>query len=137
MVASAWSAQGGDKHFVRSVDEDGAEKKPVERPCRIAEPGVVTGGRRAGTRQATNRETPAQWPNYCTDFRLESGQHSVDAPAGELSRSAADREDTAMQRFAGRIKVLILSLSVVAAEGNGQENSAAPAEQYQTLRKEY
>jgi hypothetical protein len=42
-----------------------------------------------------------------------------------------------MQRFAWGILILLLNLSVVAAEGNGQDKSATPAQQYQTLRKEY
>jgi len=42
-----------------------------------------------------------------------------------------------MQRIAWGILVLMLNLSVVTAEGNGQEKPATPAEQYQTLRKEY
>src|SRR5262249_52076074 len=41
-----------------------------------------------------------------------------------------------MQRISGGILVLMLNLSVVAAEGNGQDKPATPAEQYQTLRKE-
>ncbi len=42
-----------------------------------------------------------------------------------------------MQRIAGGILVLMLNLSVVAAGGNGQDKPATPAEQYETLRKEY
>jgi hypothetical protein len=42
-----------------------------------------------------------------------------------------------MPRIVGEILVLMLSLWVVAAEGNGQEKPATPTEQYQTLRKEY
>jgi hypothetical protein len=42
-----------------------------------------------------------------------------------------------MQRIAGRILVLILTLSVVAANVNGQDKSPTPAEQYKTLRDEY
>jgi hypothetical protein len=42
-----------------------------------------------------------------------------------------------MQRIAWRILVLTLNLSVVVAEGNGQDKPATPAEQYQALRKEY
>jgi hypothetical protein len=42
-----------------------------------------------------------------------------------------------MQRIAGGILVLILNLTVVAAEANGQDNSATPAEQYKSLREEY
>ena len=40
-----------------------------------------------------------------------------------------------MRRIAGGMLVLMLNLSLVAAEGNGQD--ASPAEQYKTLRKEY
>jgi hypothetical protein len=42
-----------------------------------------------------------------------------------------------MQRIAGGMLVLMLNLSLVAAEGNGQDKPASPAEQYKTLRKEY
>jgi hypothetical protein len=42
-----------------------------------------------------------------------------------------------MRRIAGGILVLMLNLSVMAAEGNGQDKPATPAEQYKTLRKEY
>jgi AhpC/TSA family len=42
-----------------------------------------------------------------------------------------------MRQFAWRILILTLNLSVMVAEGNGQEKPATPAEQYQTLRKEY
>jgi hypothetical protein len=42
-----------------------------------------------------------------------------------------------MQRIAAGILVLMLNLSVVAAEGNGPDNPATPAEQYKTLREEY
>jgi hypothetical protein len=42
-----------------------------------------------------------------------------------------------MQQIAGGTLVLMLNLWVMAAVGNGQEKPATPAEQYQTLRKEY
>jgi hypothetical protein len=42
-----------------------------------------------------------------------------------------------MQPIARGIPVLMLSLSVVAAEGNSQNNPATPAEQYRALCKEY
>jgi hypothetical protein len=42
-----------------------------------------------------------------------------------------------MQRIAVGILVLMLGLSVVAAEANGQDKSGTPAEQYHRLRKEY
>jgi len=42
-----------------------------------------------------------------------------------------------MQRITKGTVVLILNLYVVAAAGNGQDKPATPAEQYQTLRKEY
>ena len=42
-----------------------------------------------------------------------------------------------MPRIAGGILVLMLNLSVVGATGNGQDKPATPAEQYETLRKEY
>ena len=42
-----------------------------------------------------------------------------------------------MQRIACGILFLILNLSMVVAEGNGQDRPATPAEQYKTLRKEY
>src|SRR5713226_7995633 len=42
-----------------------------------------------------------------------------------------------MQRMVRGILVLILALSLVAAEGNSQDNPPTPAEQYQVLRKEY
>ncbi len=42
-----------------------------------------------------------------------------------------------MKRIAKGILVLMLNLSVVAAEGNSQDKPATPAEQYQALRKEY
>jgi hypothetical protein len=43
----------------------------------------------------------------------------------------------AMQRIAEGILVLMLNLSVVATESNGQDKPATPAEQYKMLRKEY
>jgi len=42
-----------------------------------------------------------------------------------------------MRRIASEILVAILALPGVAAEGNGQDKPATPAEQYKTLRKEY
>jgi hypothetical protein len=42
-----------------------------------------------------------------------------------------------MQRIACGALVLLLSLSVVGAEGDGQDKPATPAEQYKTLREEY
>ena len=41
-----------------------------------------------------------------------------------------------MQRVTGRALVLVLTLSVVAAGGSGQDKPPTPAEQYQALRKE-
>jgi len=45
--------------------------------------------------------------------------------------------DTPLQRIALAILVLVLNLSVVVAEGNGQDEPATPAEQYKALFKEY
>jgi hypothetical protein len=42
-----------------------------------------------------------------------------------------------MQRIASGILILMLNLLVGAAEGNGQDKPATPAEQYKALRKEY
>jgi hypothetical protein len=42
-----------------------------------------------------------------------------------------------MQRIAWGALVLVLNLSAVVAEGNGQDKPATPAEQYKALRKEY
>jgi hypothetical protein len=42
-----------------------------------------------------------------------------------------------MQRIARGILALMLSLSAVAAEGNGQDTPPTPMEQYQALRREY
>ena len=42
-----------------------------------------------------------------------------------------------MQLIVRRILVLMLNLSVVAAEGSGQDKPATPAEEYNALRKEY
>jgi hypothetical protein len=42
-----------------------------------------------------------------------------------------------MQRIAGGILVLLLSLLVLPVEGNGAGKPATPAEQYRTLREEY
>src|SRR5262249_27842338 len=42
-----------------------------------------------------------------------------------------------MQRIARGILVLLLALSVEAAEGNSQDDPPTPAEQYKALRKEY
>jgi hypothetical protein len=47
------------------------------------------------------------------------------------------RGDQPMHRIAGRILVLMLNLSVVAADARGQDKSATSAEQYKTLREEY
>jgi hypothetical protein len=41
-----------------------------------------------------------------------------------------------MQRTAGAILAVVLNLSVMTADGNGQDKRASPAEQYQALRKE-
>ena len=45
--------------------------------------------------------------------------------------------DKLMQRIAGRILFVVLNLSVMTAEANGQDKSATPAEQYKALREEY
>jgi hypothetical protein len=42
-----------------------------------------------------------------------------------------------MNRILGRLAVLVLSLSVVVAQGQGQHRPATPAEQYKVLLKEY
>jgi hypothetical protein len=42
-----------------------------------------------------------------------------------------------MQRIVGGILVLVLGLSVAAADGKGQEKPATPTEQYKALLKEY
>src|SRR5687768_17445281 len=42
-----------------------------------------------------------------------------------------------MSRTAGRILILVLGLSVTAADAGGQDKLATPAEQYQALLKEY
>jgi hypothetical protein len=51
--------------------------------------------------------------------------------------SAADFGVTLMQRITEAILVLMLNLSVAAAEVNGPDKPATPAEQYNALRKEY
>jgi hypothetical protein len=42
-----------------------------------------------------------------------------------------------MQRTAKGLLILMMALSIVAAEGSGQDKPATPAEQYEILRKEY
>src|SRR5262249_25255648 len=51
--------------------------------------------------------------------------------------SAANCGDTPMQRITWGILVLMLNLSVMMAEVNGQDKTATPAEQYQALFQEY
>jgi hypothetical protein len=46
-------------------------------------------------------------------------------------------EDSSMNRIVGGILVLGLGLSVFAAEDQGQERPATPAEQFKALQKEY
>jgi hypothetical protein len=54
-----------------------------------------------------------------------------------MAGSAGDRGETPVQRIAWVVPVLMLALSVVVAEGNGQGRPATPAEQYKALRQEY
>src|SRR5262245_9583257 len=52
-----------------------------------------------------------------------------------ITCSAADHGGTTMHRIARGILALMLSLSVTAAEGNGQDTSPTPMDQYQALRR--
>src|SRR5262245_55491049 len=67
-----------------------------------------------------------------------AGFHGPAAPAAaELYRSAGNRGETNMRRLASAILLLIPTLSLVVAEGNGQDQPPTPAEQYAALKKEY
>src|SRR5262249_53059185 len=59
------------------------------------------------------------------------------AAAAELGGSMGNRGDTQMKRLATTILLLMLTLSLVVAEGNGQDKPPTPAEQYAALKREY